>query len=121
MGIEKKEIVNALHVLFSILKAAKLSPDNALVMVEQLKEIEFVPINEMPSDFATLNHLENLLKDKCCRITFNYDREDGFFCQINALYSSFNQDILADLEPETKRETLNASLIAAIKYLENYK
>lgn len=70
------------------------------------------------SEEQILKRLELLLVNNHCRISFNYDHQDGYFCEICKIYSMANIPILADLKSGTKRETLLEAIKAAIEFLE---
>lgn len=72
------------------------------------------------NDTELFDRLQELVKEKCWKISFNHDEADGYFCEVDTSYSIFYGKKLdvADLA-NIKRETLRESVKAAIEYLEN--
>lgn len=89
-------------------------------LIEKLECNDVVISGKHPiEDYNIINRLDVLVSQKHCRIVFNHDDQDGYFCQISPAYSTFKYDVLADLKLETKRETLLEAMIAAVEFLES--
>ena len=71
------------------------------------------------TDTQLIKKLEDLLLKRCWKFSFNHDREDGFWIEIDKGYSILNNKTVADLNSLKKRKTLREAIIAAIEYLEN--
>lgn len=69
-------------------------------------------------DAIIINRLEELVKNKAWKLIFNHDDADGFFAEVQEGYHALDISV-ADLEIETKRDTLRDAMIAAIEYLEH--
>lgn len=66
-------------------------------------------------DAILINKLEEIVRDRNWKLIFNHDDQDGFFVEVQEGYH--NTDIvLADLKPETKRESLIDAILAAIEF-----
>lgn len=72
------------------------------------------------TDTELLNELQGLLSPNYCKISFNFDKEDGYFAEVYRTYALEPKfPDVADLSLHTKRKTLRAAMVAACEYLRN--